>query len=325
MDVANIIAIPPVTRIWLGSVLVISSAISLSLVHPAKLHYLLGASSWLRIFTTFSTWGEIGFQLLLRMMFAKVTCGNIEQSYILELGMFPRRVVRSLDERKRTLLKQKFEQYKTFDFAWFLFQLAMSTIVAAHLQRYVTGTFVVPPWVMGYVLDNVLFYISGKLTPEEGIPVFIVMVKKRYAFWAFSFINYFLSDEFLTIPQMYSQWGTLQTIRFIATGPVLWCTISKSLIGHFWWFVRYYLLEDLYNESKTVSREAWQSAFDAYETRDPLKEKLKTVVGDVLRFIVLPPWYTVIVPRLIQEELVQEEPEDEEPVAEEPELIGEVQ
>lgn len=300
MDIANVFAIPPVTRAWIGSIVVISSACSLNLLNPMKLHYLPGM--WPRLFTTFSTWGNLSFVLLIQLLYLRSTCGGLERPYQIEIGMFPRSVARLLDDRKRALLKQKLEAYKSLDFAWFLGQIALSAVVAFHLQQNITGNYTVTYWAMGHVLDNILLYISGKLSPNEGFTLFILIIKKRYAFWAYGLASYLFTDEFLLIPQIYAQFGLKLTIEHIITGPFLWCTIFKMLVGHFWWFVRFYLLGDIYNEIKTESREAWLAAFDPYETRDPLKEKLQYFVSDVLRFIVLPPWYAFIVPKLVNEE-----------------------
>uniref|UniRef100_A0A0L0P0X5 Derlin n=1 Tax=Candidozyma auris TaxID=498019 RepID=A0A0L0P0X5_CANAR len=333
MDILPIINTPPVTRMWLGSILMVSSCISLSLVNPVKLYYVPGSTLWLRIFSTFSTWNPIGFTLLVQMMFLNNVCGNIERSYILELGMFPRKVVRQLDGAKRVRMKQKFERYRSLDFAWFLMQLAISCIVAAHLQQKVTGMFHVPPWLMGHVLDNVLLYIAGKLTPEEGLTMVIIAVKKRYAFWVFSVVNYVFSQEVADVPVMWTMSGTMATIKYILQGQVLWCTISKVIVGHFWWFLRYFILEDVYNESKTESREQWLVAFEQFETRDPVKEKFQNMVGDFIRFLVIPPWYAIEIRKLlneepqepqeepveqreVQEDLAQEVPVQEEPVQE---------
>lgn len=301
MDAVNMLSTPPVTRVWIGLILMISSAISLQLVNPSKLLYLPGSTLFLRLFTTFSTWGPIGFTLLIQIMLLKNICGGLERSYQLELGMFPRRVVRLLDERKRALLKKKLERLRALDFAWFMGQLMFSVVVAAHLLRRYLQQFSVPPWMFGYVLDNVLLYISGKTSPEEGITILIIMVKKRYAFWILATINYIFSDEVNKVPSIWSEDGTIASLKYIFKGQLLWCTLLKAIVGHFWWFIRFFLLEDLYNESKTESREAWQTAFEVYETRDPVKEKLQSVVGDFFRFLVIPPWYAVIVPRLVDE------------------------
>lgn len=298
MDVENLFAIPPVTRVWIGSIVAISSALSLNLLNPKKLHYLPGM--WLRLFTAFSTWTDLSFKLLINMIYLKSICGGLERLYQIELGMFPK-AVRQLDDQKRALIKQKFEQYRTYDFAWFLLQNALSAVLAFHLQQNITGAFFVPPWAMGPVLEDILLYISGKLSPNEGFTLFVIIIKKRYAFWAYAGLTYLFTEEFSYIPMKYAESGLIPTIQYILTGSYLWCVIFKMLVGHFWWFVRFYLLEDLYNESKTETREAWQSAFDAYETRDPAKEKLQNLVGDILRFIVLPPWYAFIVPRIANE------------------------
>lgn len=305
-----IVDIPPFARAWLASIVVLSVATSNGIVEPIKLIFIpnkIMKEPW-RLVTLFCYFGPLSFALVQNLLLISRSTSSLEGAYMYDAGMIPEHLTRSLDLELSVRLKMKVEKYKMIDFAYFIFQIAASIIMAASATYTLlgfAGTSLVFP---APILERSLLYIWCKTSPEGELIILGFPVKAKYALWVTQLLYGLLSEDFIRITVAFRS-GLRRGMWTLLTCDSTVELMVVFLVAHFWWYVRYFLLGDLYNENKTVARRARAQAYKKItlvEVGDSWSNSLRLMLPCTVLALVTPPWYWVICGQLRAQQVARE-------------------
>lgn len=290
---------PPISRGWIGIIVGVAALVTNKMVAPSKLMFLpnkVAAEPW-RIFTLFCYFGELLFNLVVYLFLISKSFGALEGSYVLDIGMFPRKLVAGLNEQLRAELVAIIEKNKGIDFAYFVMQIAVSVIAAVTFIFYGFGISGPELVYLGPILERLLLYIWCKIYPEQDFFMFAFHVRAKYAPWVVATLVWIFSQDYLDAIAAFSKSFVQGIFSVLRLGLFLLAFVWFS-VGHTWWFVRYFLLGDVYNEELTETRKSWQAAYDKYDGVDPQRKGLRDLYQFFLLTLVIPPWYWVVAQNL---------------------------
>lgn len=300
--------IPPISRAWLASIVIVSVASSNGIVDIVKLVFIpnkISAEPW-RLVTLFCYFGPLLFTLVQNLLSISRSVSTLEGGYVFDQEYLPRHLTRDLDDELKIRLKAVVELKKMNDFAYFATQVAASIVVASAaiytIFKY-SGTSLL---FLGPILERSLFYIWCKTSPEGVLLILGIPVRAKYALWITQLLYGILSRDFVDVNKAF-RIGFLHGLRSLATCEFIAELAVVFIVGHFWWFVRYFLAGELYHELKSELRKVWTMAYErAFQ--------LKNVPGFALRRAVLsiltPPWYYLICRQLKVEQTIREATRD---------------
>jgi len=248
---------------------------------------------------------DFSIELLFSVWIICQTSQNIEDSFTTHKSLFP-----PLNRHQQFLLDMSLNKLKTADFVYYVFQICCSIIAIVSYGFYRMNLKVV---FLTPVLKDILLYIWCRTFPDFDVNIFgIMLIRRVYLPYLTSAFNLFLTREFLSELQAII-FGEYHRIYMLFTHEYFWVIYISYAIGHFWWFVREFAIDGLYNTKDTVQRSVRQKTLQDYGV------PTSSFIRKVFVVIVLPPWYWMILHDL------KGIPDDEDQVLEEEANTGNVE
>lgn len=295
MDVLNIldVSLSPVSLAWVGSILAASVSIYLNVISPSKFTFVtarMKQEPW-RLILSFCYLGPPLITLIQNCYFVAKTVGLLEEVYTFSFGVIPQAWTCHLDEQLRTKAKEIIVRNRSRDFAYLLIQLGLTIALTLWALSY----FGLGPriYFLGPPLQRVMLYIRCRLYPEQQINLMGLGVKAKYAFAASQFLDFLVSEEYSVVIALISVSPFLALKRFFHS-QILYEAVLEFCVGHFWWYLRYFYLDEMYNDSQ----DDWSMAnFKVRGGRISFQE--------LLRYFVTPFWYKSLMAKLRAEQLMR--------------------
>lgn len=290
--------IPPFARAWLASIAVVSVATSNGIIDPLKVVFIpskVADEPW-RLVLLFCYFGPVSLALVQNLLLISRSASSLEGAYIYNTGMMPKTLTERLEEPQRDQLRQLVEDNRTIDFAYLAIQMAASIVVASSAMYVLLGFSGTSLIFLGPILERSLLYIWCKNAPEAEQVVLGFPIRAKYALWLTQVLYGLLSEDFIPVTKAF-RYGFMYGLRQLLTCEFIVELVVVFLVAHFWWYTRFFLLDDLYNETKTNTR---KSATEAYAKVWPagVSSLLKVGLPRLLQKLVTPPWYFVVCTRL---------------------------
>ncbi|OBA20171.1 hypothetical protein METBIDRAFT_33106 [Metschnikowia bicuspidata var. bicuspidata NRRL YB-4993] len=289
MDRLNPLAIPllPVTKTWVCAIVAMAAATSMDMVSPTKLIFYpskMLAEPW-RLVTSFCFFGPIQFSLVQYIFIIARTNNALEERYMHRIEYLPQNWIRGLDNELRAELRDEFERRKSADFAYFVGRIAMSivaTILILSLRYDIAGNF----YLLGPGLEKILLYILCRNTPADYIQIMGISIKAKYAPFLMQFLEFLFSNEFKLLSHMLRH-NVLQALAVFLTSGIVQKTILVFTVGHLWWYIQFFYVEQVYDESATSKQREWARAHAAFR-----KNSIQWAdLPNMYRYLITPPWY----------------------------------
>lgn len=294
MDVLNIfdVTLSPVSMAWVTSIVGASLSIYFNILSPGKFTFAtarIKQEPW-RLILAFCYLGPLLIGLIQNCYFVVKTVGMLEEVYMFSYGIIPLAWTQHLNEDLRNKAMEIIARNRTRDFAYFIVQLGISIALAV----WTASAFVAGPkvYLLGPPLQRVMLYIRCRIYPEQQINIMGLGVKAKYAFIASQFLEFLISDEYFTILSIFSKSPSLALKQFLSS-PLLYEAALEFCVGHFWWYLRYFYLDMIYNECQ----DEWSRTYLR-------KSTYKFDFQELLRFLITPVWYKLITDELLEEQRI---------------------
>lgn len=295
--------IPPISRTWIASVVVVSGLTTNNIVPQVKVVFIpnrISEEPW-RIFTLFCYFGPLSLALILVLFQIRDSTSALEGGYSNDESILLGQLTAGLDSELIADLKSTFEENRMVDFAYFLFQIATTILVAVtvvYTHFSFTGTSLV---FLGPILHNTLLYIWCKTYPQGNLMLLQLPIRAKYAFWTIQLIYMVISDDFLDVIDAYKR-GFIQGLHQLLTSQIMVGQVVVVLVAHFWWFMRYFIVENMYNDTKTKTRKDWKEAYEAVAPGT----STRSFVHRAAQVVVTPPWYWFISRKIRGQQRIRE-------------------
>lgn len=295
MDVLNLldVSVSPVSLVWVGSILAASVSIYSNVLSPSKFTFVaarMKQEPW-RLPLSFVYLGPPLISLIQNCYFVAKTVGLLEEVYTFSFGVIPQAWTCHLDEQLRIKAKEMIVRNRSRDFAYFIVQLGLTIALAIWLLSYFGKGQKI--YFLGPPLQRVMLYIRCRLYPEQQINIMGLGVKSKYAFAASQFLDFLISEEYYLVITLLSKSPYLALQRFFSS-QILYEAVLEFLVGHFWWYLRYFYLDEMYNDSL----DDWNMAY--YKVQGG-----KLSFQEILRFCITPFWYKSLMVKLRAEQLMR--------------------
>lgn len=304
---------PPVTKVRVIAVIALAFLVTNGLIPYSRLHYLpqrIWTEPW-RVVTLFFFLGDLLLSLLIGLYQMSKSFADLERGFVLNIDMIPRHVKAQLEELQEELA-ETIERNHTWDFSYFIAQIAVSIIAAVTLLRmFGTGNRIEH---LGPVLNALVFHIRCRINPEQDVMILGFRVTAKYGSLVMLLVTFLLSIDFSEMVQGFSSSFRLGFQTFFRSE--LFCLMVLTFtVGHFWWFVHFFLMGEVYNESLSARRKEYAEAYAVYG-RGGHKASISDTIHDVLLVFLLPPWYWLEFARLgtqqHQNAMMAQQPEEQE-------------
>ncbi|KAI5964268.1 uncharacterized protein KGF55_002210 [Candida pseudojiufengensis] len=298
--------LPPITKTWCLSTIIISTLLTLKKLKFINLLFIPDkiinqGQNW-RILTTFITFGELSIDLIFKIWEIQSSCSKLENSFLLSKSILPFGVLENFNEFQLQTLNQFIERNKTIDFFYFFGQICLSIILCSLYLHY---KFKITIMNLGSVLIQIFIYYESKLRPLQQINFFgILQFNNLYYPYFSAFLNLLLNERFnfendnqQQNQQQPPQGGPFifGSLRSLFNKPVLYFYLVSFILGHFWWFSREIMIKDLhYNEENDDLKK--------YKIRKQTLTRSSVwkfnIIRELLVFLLLPPWYWIIISKI---------------------------
>lgn len=288
---------PPISRAWVIAMTVLAALTTNDIVPLEKLVLIpkkLSTEPW-RLVSLFFYFGPLSLWLLQHALLIVRTTGPLEMAYHLGLSSVPSRTVAKLTAQLRQHLAAAMAANKMADFAYFMVLVAASILALVMASIYVnmfSGNLVFP----GPILDKVLLYIWCRNCPEEQLVLVGVALRAKYFPFIMNLLQFFMQKEYHTFVAIVRSQGLRDAVLWLVRSPYAVETLIVFVVAHSWWFVRFFCIEDVYNEAKSELRELWRAAYAQYSAASG------PAWLEAARWLTLPPWYHVTISRLLREQ-----------------------
>ncbi|KAK6460199.1 Der1-like family-domain-containing protein [Scheffersomyces coipomensis] len=283
---AWIASIPPVTRYW--SLLIVGLSIYSSFVPDKKMLLVFlpekafGTQPW-RLLTGFCYFGDFSIQLVINMFLSLRSIRYVEQSYNSDSSLFPPFMMNGLSPNQRSKIILLKEMYQTLDFLYFMVQISFTILAIVTYGFYKFNLKIIYP---GMILDDSILYIWSRTDPNMVVNLFgFLNLRIAYLPFIYVLLRSVLEKRFLQDLE--------KLLRFDMTvfqSMFAWKHLIAYGVGHLWWFMRYFLLPKLYANSNKLKSDERVKTLNQYRINI---NKYK-IMPDILRLILLPPWYWII-------------------------------
>ncbi|KAK6457076.1 Der1-like family-domain-containing protein [Scheffersomyces xylosifermentans] len=280
--------IPPVTRYWAVAIFATATAISLKLVSKTSLFFnaekAFNNQSW-RFFSSFFYFNELSVELLINIFFLVRSCRLLEESFFTRPALLPSSA-KKLNERQMDILQKYIDRNKSIDYFYFILQICVSIILLASYGHYRLGF--KASTLLGVLLDDILLYIWCRSNPDLEVNMLgFFTIKTAYVPW-FHTVLYGIMDG-----SLFKAIGDLLRGQFsFFESTMMWRILMSYPLGHFWWFTREFLLSTLYHDPYDGRRKAREETLKLHKTND------LNIARDLLKALLLPPWYWVIIAKI---------------------------
>lgn len=284
--------IPPILRTWLAAIVVASVATSNSIVEPIRVVFVpskVMEEPW-RLITLFCYFGPMSFSLIQNVLLIAHSTSALESAYIYDSAMIPDLWHQGFGPEQERNLKIAVEKYKMADFAYFAAQVAASIVVASTAIYTLLGFSGTNLIFLGPIFERCLLYIWCRTTPEGQLVVLGFPVKSKHAVYVTQALYGLLSEDFRLVAADFrlsfsEGLHTLVTCEFVVGLVVVFC------VGHFWWFLRFFVAGEMYNEGKTEMRRKAAAAYANVSTET-------NWIGHAASVLITPPWYWLLCMKL---------------------------
>ncbi|KAK6197361.1 Der1-like family-domain-containing protein [Scheffersomyces amazonensis] len=275
-----ITSIPPVTRYW--SMLIFAVGFYSSIAPENKMLVLFipdkafSSQPW-RLITGFCYFGDLSLELVINMVLSLKAVRYLEESYTCPSSLFPTSIVNTLTPNQKAKLSGLRENYKTLDFLYLLVQICVSLLVLVTYAFYKMNYKILSP---GLLLDDSLLYIWCRCNPNLIVPLFgIINLKIAYLPLCYTLIRSILEGIFL------KDLDRLVHLDFsVFTSMFAFRHATAYGVAHFWWYYRYFIIPKFYADEKLKTDLR-------HNTNAIYGVKKYDVVPNLIRLLVLPPWY----------------------------------
>lgn len=293
------LSIPPVTRYWSIAILISSIITTFRLVLSITLVFLVekafGSQPW-RLITSFCYFGELLIELILNIWFIIRSSRYLEEGYSTRLSLFPSTSINRLSPDQRTLLQTITDRNKSIDYLYFVLLICGSIIAGVTYGQY-KFDFRIPT--LGFLLDDILLYIWCRSNPNLEVNMFgFLTIRAAYLPWCYTLLNWVLLNYFLNSFLAIIS-GDMNQITSVFSQPFVWRIVICYTLGHFWWFTREFLLTQFYCDQNDERRKLRSETPRRIEQQAKISP-YQNISRQVLTFILLPPWYWVILRKLQQ-------------------------
>lgn len=280
--------IPPNTLVWMGLICCLSFATTNRIVAPAKLVFLPGKlkrEPW-RVLTLFVYLGDFLVFVLQKLFQISRCLASFESGYFLRPDIIPRPLLRKLSPAMKEQLDLVMQANRTIDYSYFLFSVGL-TIVA--VIRAVEAATSLQFLVLGPILEQVIHYISCRVSPYEDFFYYGIRMPARYSPWVLAGLEILFTNEYHIMFKELVYARDLSAVgRFLASSEVLSVVVAIG-VGHLWWFLRFFLMSEVYG--------GWRDVFDESAGVWPMD------LGRVaLQYLLTPPWYYYSIFHLLRAE-----------------------
>ncbi|EGW32196.1 uncharacterized protein SPAPADRAFT_139495 [Spathaspora passalidarum NRRL Y-27907] len=278
-------SLPPVTRGWNIAIVATSTLVTLKKVKLSSLLFqperAFTNQIW-RLVSSFFAFGDLSMNLFMEIWFVSSSTRRVEDAFITNSSMLPQ-VVDSFDAEQRKLLHDFIERNKTIDFLYYLLQICIAIVLSATFGYYKLGI-TLPQ--LGKLLCHSLIYIDSRITPEEVLNLFgIFQFKKVYYPWVCASLD--LLVVAVNLLDINWKWYVEVILK-----PFIWFYTVSYGLGHLWWVLRDFLLQEVHNDQNDKRRLLRQNTLREFKvTRFDL-------VKEVLSMVFLPPWYWVVISKI---------------------------
>lgn len=295
MDVINVFDVSPspVSMIWIGTIFASSISVYFNVLSPTKFTFAtarLKQEPW-RILLTFCFLGPPLVGLVQNCYFVAKTVGLLEEVYVFSLGVVPQAWTRGLDETLRAKAREIIAQNRTRDFGYFMIQLGLSIAFTVWLLSYFGVASSI--YFLGPPLQRVMLYIRCRLYPDQDINIMGIEVKSKYAFLASQLLEFLISPEYFKLMTLFPVNPSMAVLHLFSS-QILYEAFLEFCIGHFWWYLRYFYLDVMYNDSQ----DEWNIAYS--------KERQENInFQEILRHVVTPFWYKKVMKKIMLDQLLR--------------------
>lgn len=299
-----------VCQVWLGSILGLSVLTRQGFVSPAKLIFLplkIALEPW-RLVTLFIYFGELLVSLIQAVAAITRTVRTLESTYVLKMDALPRRLTAQLDDTLREALQREMDLWKAANFAHFVLRIYMSVIFTVLLSARLFDT-ASASMVLGPSLTRIMLYILYRIAPDENLFFLGLFIKARYAPFVSTVLEFLLSDDF-RIVRAFMKVSRSQALYRFATSTFVMQTVWIFSIGHMWWFVQFFYIDELYNEHGDPRQSQLNAAYNRLNPNDAVFS-----LPELFRYVLTPPWYYYLVKNIKAAQLARAQM----PVTDEPE------
>lgn len=283
--------IPPISRSWLALAIVVSILNSNNILPTLKFMFLpgrIGVEPW-RILVLFCYFGPLSLLLIIHLINIRDAMSALESGFINDESVLPEWMTTDLDELLRDQLNAQFERHRVRDFAYFLGQMATTITLEVYIIYRLFG-YTGPSLVfLGPILHDSIVYTWGKTYPEAEMFLLLVPLRAKYTYWMLEFIHFLISPDFFDVVRAYKV-GFLMGLYKLFTYPSTVKVMVVVLVAHFWWFMRSFITESMYNDTKTASRRNWKNAYNEIAPG----MSTRNVYCRIVQVVLTPPWYWLI-------------------------------
>lgn len=291
MDGVRIINIRlhPVTKVLAASSIALAIITQMGFLSIPRVVFLpskIILEPW-RLYTSYCYFGNLDFGLIQRIFTMSQTNESLERAYLVKMHTLPLRWYKGLDESS---LRQKFEENRAWDFAYFLFRMSFSIVACVTLlnQWYDVAKYYL---ILGPTMNGVLLYILCRNMPEDIFYFLGIQVKAKYAPFIETIVSMVLSYDFQTL--ISARKDFLQAIIVFLGSRFVISTLFEYVVGHLWWFVEFVYL------NRTTSQALWDKSVTEIVPG--------LIFGDfelvnILRWLITPPWYFWITKKMRAEQ-----------------------
>ncbi|KAI5956385.1 hypothetical protein KGF54_000860 [Candida jiufengensis] len=292
--------LPPITKGWCISTLTISTLITLKKLKFINLLFIpekiFNQQQTWRIITTFITFNELSFDLIIVLWEISHVCSQLENSYSLTKSLLPYTIVSSFDQRQWDLLNSFIDRNKSIDFLYFLIQICISIIA---LATYLYFKFEITIINLGSILLQSLTYYDSKITPNRQINFFgVLIINNLYYPYFIAFLNLLTQEiskfEEITNNNNQQNQGIISKVKSFFNKPSFWMYLISFGLGHFWWCSKELILKDLHYDNNFNL----QSLKIRSNTLKQYRVWKFDFVRELLVMILLPPWYWIIISKI---------------------------
>ncbi|RCK65151.1 Derlin-2 [Candida viswanathii] len=280
--------LPPVTKAWSVSIAATAALISTNRVKLINLIFVpdraFGTQPW-RLLTSFCCSEGLLMELLFELFLISGSCGRVEEIFSTKPALIPERLTDDFDQRQWDILHRYVEKNRVIDFFYYIVQIAVSIVVSASILHYELGLTIAT---LGAVLCRVLIYIDAQNNPHELINFMgFFTLRKSFYPWIEAMLTVFLNggiaEDLAKLRD--GNYGVLRNV-------LVWFYLMSIALGHFWWATRDLLLSTVHYDGHDRRREVKRDALKRYGVMKV------DVVRESLAWLLLPPWYWIILPEI---------------------------
>lgn len=244
---ARMINVPPVTRIRIIMIIALSILTLTKVILPKHIYFIREkafSQPW-RLITCFCYINSFLIEVVLYLLSCVDVSGYVEEDFDMEWLIFSLDRTKNLDSTKQDRLRREISRHKSYDFLYYQALVGATVIALITLADYMFGRSV---YNMTLVFDHILFYLWCNNNANYRIDVFgLFSIRAEYLPWIQETLIWLFRKEAAQDVQRLMS-GLPELIKLVFRREVFTSILVHFLVGHFWWFLRDFLLRQYYCE-----------------------------------------------------------------------------